>query len=107
MPTRVALGGIALAIALALAGSALRLGPPLTMRPAREPASDEFIAAVAALYQRANARHAAIAMLAGGPSSAGTGPSAAELQRLVELRSPTERDVVDAAALAYALREGA
>ena len=53
VPVRVALAGAVLTILIALAGGALRLGPPVSLRAAREPASDEFIAAVAALYRRA------------------------------------------------------
>jgi len=105
MPERTALGGIALAILLALAGSALRLGPAIALREVREPASDEFIAAVAALYERNHARRAAIALLAAGAQAA-HGAAADELRRLAERQSPGNRDLIASAALARAIREG-
>ena len=105
VPERVALAGIALAMLIALAGSTLRLGPALVLREVREPASDEFIAAVAALYQRNGARRAAIALLAAGAQSA-HGPAADELRRLAERQSPHDRDLIASAALARAIREG-
>src|SRR6202522_939829 len=43
VPVRVALAGTVLTILIALAGGALRLAPPVTLRAPREPASDEFI----------------------------------------------------------------
>ncbi len=102
VPVRVALAGSVLAILIALAGGALRLGPPVTLRATREPASDEFIAAVAALYRRAHARRAAIALLAndaGGPSE-----TAVQLRLLRERQSPSDADLIRSAALAHALR---
>jgi hypothetical protein len=105
LPERVALAGIALAVLLALAGSALRLGPGIALREAREPASDEFIAAVAALYERNRARRAAIALLAAGAHAA-SGAAADELRRLAERQSPSDRDLIASAALARTIREG-
>ena len=73
-----------------------------TLRATREPASDEFIAAVAALYRRAHARRAAIALLAndaGGPSE-----TAVQLRLLRERQSPSDADLIRSAALAHALR---
>jgi hypothetical protein len=106
VPERTALVGIAFAILLALGGSALRLGPAIALREVREPASDEFVAAVAALYQRNRARRAAIALLAAGAQSA-HGPAADELRRLAERETPADRDLIASAALARAIREGA
>jgi hypothetical protein len=102
VPVRVALAGAVLTILIALAGGALRLGPPVALRVLREPASDEFIAAVAALYRRANARRDAIALLAG----AADGPSATavQLRLLRERRTPSDADLIQSAALAQALR---
>jgi hypothetical protein len=104
VPLRVALGGVALAVLIALAGGALRLGPAVTLRVAREPASDEFIAAVAALYARAHARRAALALLAAGARHAG-GEAVTQLRLLAERQSPTDRDLIAGAVLARAIRE--
>jgi hypothetical protein len=104
VPQRVALGGIALAVLIALAGSALRLGPAVTLRAAREPASDEFIAAVAALYQRTKSRRAAIALLARGACNA-NGEAAAQLRLLADRPAPADRDLIASAVLARTIRE--
>jgi hypothetical protein len=104
VPQRVALGGIALAVLIALAGSALRLGPAVTLRAAREPASDEFVAAVAALYERTKSRRAAIALLAAGARHA-NGEAAAQLRLLAERPAPTDRDLIAGAVLARTIRE--
>jgi hypothetical protein len=106
VPTGVALGGIAIAVALALAGGALRLGPPVTLRAKREPASDEFVAALAALYERTHARRAAIARFADAVTQA-EGAGAMELRALAERQSPADRDVIASAALARTIREEA
>jgi hypothetical protein len=50
---RVMLCGLALTAVLALAGGALRLGPPF-VPPVREPTSAAFLDAVTALYERAH-----------------------------------------------------
>jgi hypothetical protein len=105
VPQRVALSGIALAVLAALIGSMLRLGPAVTLRAAREPASDEFVAAVAALYERAKSRRAAILLFAEGARSA-SGDAVQQLRSLAELQTPTDRDVIVSAALARAIREG-
>jgi hypothetical protein len=105
MPQRVALGGIALAVLVAIAGSMLRLGPAVTLRAAREPASDEFVAAVAALYERTKSRRAAIALLAAGARNA-SGDAVTQLRLLAERQSPTDRDLITSAALARTIREG-
>jgi hypothetical protein len=103
---RVALGGIALAVLAALAGSALRLGPAVRLRVEREPASDEFVAAVAALYERTKSRRAALALLAHGARNAG-GEAGTRLRLLAERAAPTDRDLIAGAVLARSIREGA
>ena len=105
-PQRVALGGIALALLVALIGGLLRLGPALTLAEAREPASDEFVAAAASLYQRSGARRAAIALLAHAARTA-PGAAAVQLRALAERQSPSDRDVIVSAQLARRVREGA
>ena len=105
VPQRVALGGIALAVLIALIGGALRLGPAVTLRAAREPASDEFVAAVAALYQRSGARRAALQLLAAGAHAASS-DAARELRLLAERQTPNDRDLIAGAALARSIREG-
>ena len=61
----VALAFAALAGLLWIAYGIVPLGPPVRLRAPREPTSEEFVDAVAALYQRARARdHAAEALLA-------------------------------------------
>ncbi len=102
VPVRVALAGAVLTILIALAGGALRLGPPVTLRAVREPASDEFIAAVAALYGRAHARRDAIALLAAGADV--PGETAVQLRLLRERQTPSDADLIRSAALAQALR---
>jgi hypothetical protein len=104
VPERVALGGIALAALIALAGGALRLGPAVTMRAVREPASDEFIAAVAALYERTHARRPAIGLLASGARHA-SGAAVMQLRALAEQPAPTDRDLIASAVLARTIRE--
>jgi hypothetical protein len=104
-PQLVALGGVTLAVLIALAGSALRLGPAVTLRVVREPASDEFIAAVAALYERTKSRRAAIALLAAGARHA-SGEAVTQLRLLAERQTPTDRDLIASAALARSIREG-
>ena len=105
VPQRVALGGIALAVLIALVGSALRLGPAVTLRVAREPASDEFVAAVAVLYERTKSRRAAIALLAAGARNA-SGEAVTQLRLLAERQTPTDRDLIAGAVLARTIREG-
>ena len=63
-PELLALALAALAGVLWLAYGIVPLGPPVQLRPPREPTSDEFLDAVAALYERARARdHAGDALL--------------------------------------------
>ena len=66
VPERVALAFVALAGLLWLLYGIVPLGPPVRLRAPREPTSEEFLDAVAALYGRARARdHARDALLAG------------------------------------------
>jgi uncharacterized protein DUF4350 len=102
VPLRVGLAGVALVILIALAGGAFRLGPPIALRAVREPASDEFIAAVAALYRRTRARRAAIALLAAGADR--PGDVAMQLRALRERQTPADADLLESAVLAHALR---
>ncbi len=60
----VGLSIVAVAGVLALAGSALPGAPPVRLEPPREPTSGEYVAALAALYERIEARSAAAATLA-------------------------------------------
>jgi hypothetical protein len=62
LPLRVGLGLLGVAALLGLIGSALRGGPAVRLRRAREPTSAEFVAAIAALYER-NAQRAGTARL--------------------------------------------
>ncbi len=65
VPERIGLAILTLAGLLWLLYGFFRLGPPVRLRPLREPTSREFLAAVAALYARARARgHARDALLA-------------------------------------------
>lgn len=102
---RVALGGSALAIVIALAGGLLRLGPPVTVREVREPASDEFVAAAASLYERSHARRAALTLLAHGARNA-RNAAAMQLRELAEREELNDRDVLAGARLARIIREG-
>jgi hypothetical protein len=102
IPERVAIFGIIAVVLVALAGGALRLGPPVRLRVQREPPSDEFIAALASLYRTAKARHAALALLA--THAGGHGETAMQLRLLRERPTPTDRDVITGAALARTLR---
>ena len=81
-------------VALALAGLAgllwllygiVPLGPAVRLRPPREPTSQEFVDAVAALYERARARdHAAEALLRDARRSLERAPRTAENKALAE-----------------------
>ncbi len=105
VPQRVALGGLALAVLLALIASTLRLGPAVALRAVREPASDEFVAAVAALYERSGSRRAALGLLAAGAANA-SGEAVDRLRALAARPRPTDRDLVAGAVLARTIREG-
>jgi len=77
-PELVALGIAALAGALWLLYGIVPLGPPVRLRAPREPTSEEFVDAVAALYQRARARdHARDALVADARRSLDRAPRTA------------------------------
>jgi hypothetical protein len=63
IPVRVGLGIGAVALLFALVGSALSGVPPMRLDAPREPGSEEFIDALAALYERTGARAAVRAIL--------------------------------------------
>jgi hypothetical protein len=125
---RVALGFGAVAVVLALLGSALPGVPPMRLRAAREPTSVEFVDALAALYARTNAREAVAAILiadarasaarqAGLPAEtpaevlatrlAGTsgGTALAELEGLAPAAVATDVDLLARAKLAHLVRK--
>jgi hypothetical protein len=77
-PELVALGIAALAGLLWLLYGIVPLGPPVRLRAPREPTSEEFVDAVAALYQRARARdHARDALVADARRSLDRAPRTA------------------------------
>ncbi len=104
------------AIALAIAGAAIRLGPPLPPPAPPEPASGEFLSALAALYERTGARLASIRRLrascthrlarvepANQPAELAT--AYAELCALADRDSATDVMLVRAARLALGIRK--
>lgn len=104
-PELIALAIAALAGLLWLAYGIVSLGPPVRLRPAREPTSEEFVDAVAALYARAKARdHARDALLRDARRSleraAGTPENAALAARLTAAQTEPLTD--DAALVAVA-----
>ena len=118
-PLRVALSIAGIALVLALAGSALGGAAPMRLRPQREPTSAEFVAALAALYERTRARAAAQAILvrdALGAASAADGEplvrrggaDAEPIRRLAAgLAAPaaTDAELLASAKLAYTIRK--
>lgn len=85
VPERIALAFAALAGLLWLLYGIVPLGPPVRLRPPREPTSEEFVDAVAALYGRARARdHARDALLADARRSLERGPRTAQSRALAE-----------------------
>jgi hypothetical protein len=128
VPVRVALGFGAVALALGLIGSALRGPPPMPLVLEREPTSEEFVDALAALYERIGARETVRSILArdaldtaarsaGLPASVAPDvllarfaerPGQAGLRRLVRaLDTPvgTDADLLASAQLAYRVRK--
>src|SRR6202035_4471389 len=78
-PELLALALAALAGLLWLAHGIVPLGPPVRLRPPREPTSEEFVDALAALYERARARdHARDALLRDARRSLERAPRTAE-----------------------------
>ena len=112
-PELVALGIAALAGLLWLAYGIVPLGPPVRLRAAREPTSEEFVDAVAALYARARARdHARDALVRDARRSLERSPrtpeNAALAARLNAAQTEPLRDdaaLVAVAALARTARE--
>jgi hypothetical protein len=79
VPERVALAFVALAGLLWLLYGIVPLGPPVRLRAPREPTSEEFVDAFAALYGRARARdHARDALLADARHALERAPRTAE-----------------------------
>jgi hypothetical protein len=74
VPVRVSLAFAGVALVLGLIGSALPGAPAMRLEPVREPTSGEFVAALAALYERTGARSAARSILVRA-ALAGAGPS--------------------------------
>jgi Domain of unknown function (DUF4350) len=85
VPERVALAFVALAGVLWLLYGILPLGPPVRLRAAREPTSEEFVDAFAALYGRAHARdHARDALIADARHALERAPRTRENATLAE-----------------------
>lgn len=104
-PVLVALAVGALAGVLWLLYGIVPLGPPVRLRAAREPTSEEFVGAVAALYERARARdHARDALLADARRSLEHAPRTAENAALAArvAAAATEPLANDAALVALA-----
>jgi hypothetical protein len=113
VPERVGLALLALAGLAWLAYGFLPLGPPVRLRPPREPTSREFLDAVAALYARSQARdHARDALLADARRSLERTPQtnenrALQAQAAAAANRPVENDaaLVGLALLARTARE--
>jgi hypothetical protein len=104
-PELVALALAALAGLLWLLYGIIPLGPAVRLRAAREPTSEEFVDAVAALYERARARdHARDALVAGARRALERAPRTAENAALAErvAAAATEPLANDAALVAVA-----
>jgi hypothetical protein len=104
-PELVALAVAALAGLLWLLYGIIPLGPAVRLRPAREPTSEEFVDAVAALYERARARdHARDAFVAGARRALEHAPRTAENTALAKriAAAATEPLANDAALVALA-----
>jgi len=113
VPERLGLALLALAGLAWLAYGFLPLGPPVRLRPPREPSSREFLDAVAALYARAHARdHARDALLADARRSLERAPQTSE-SRLLQAQAsivanrpvPNDGALVGIAVLARTARE--
>lgn len=104
-PVLVALALAALAGLLWLAYGIVPLGPAVRLRAAREPTSEEFVDAVAALYERARARdHARNALVADARRALERAPRTAENVALGErvAAAATEPLAADGALIAVA-----
>jgi hypothetical protein len=113
VPERIGLAILTLAGLLWLLYGFFRLGPPVRLRPLREPTSREFLAAVAALYARARARgHARDALLADARRNLERAPRTPENVALLARANAsatrpitTDAELVRLAALARTTRE--
>lgn len=122
----VAIVGALIAVALALAGAAWRLGPPLGPVPLETPATASYLDALAALYERARARNKALAEArrssvrlvarwvgrsddgAAGDAAGAVAPreraALADLEALSQRAAPTDAELIRGLELAVALR---
>lgn len=108
VPQRIALVGTLLALLLGAVAGMLRLGPAVRLLPPREPTSAEFVAALAALYERTHARGHVIESLARSTLPARARTTSAVERALSELSArgaPSDRDVIASAVLARTIRE--
>lgn len=113
VPERVALGIAALAGLLWLAYGLFSLGPPVRLRAAREPTSEEFLDAFAALYGRSRAReHARDALvldarrnLEHAPRTPATVALGARIDAAADDPVPDDATLVAVAVLARTARE--
>ena len=101
-------------VALALAGSALRLGPPLAPEAPQRPASGGYLDALATLFERARARHKALAdarrsiglLVARSPELPAPQRAAVDdLEGLTHGTAPTDDELIRGLGLAVALRK--
>jgi Domain of unknown function (DUF4350) len=123
-----AIVGALIVVALALAGAAWRLGPPLGPVPLEAPATASYLDALATLYERARARRKALAearrssvrlvarSLGRSDDAAAVGDAAgavapreraalADLEALSQRAAPTDAELVRGLELAVALRK--
>jgi hypothetical protein len=106
VPELVALALVGLAGLLWIAYGIVPLGPPIRLRPPREPTSEEFVDAVASLYQRARARdHARDALVADARRALARAPDTAPYRALAARLEAAEAEPLrdDATLVAVAL----
>jgi hypothetical protein len=119
-----AIAGALLAVALALAGAAWRLGPPFGSVPLETPATASYLDAMAALYERARARRKALedarrsserlvarslgdlddAAEGADPAPARERAALADLDALAQRNRPTDAELIRGLELAVAIR---
>ncbi len=105
VPELVALALVGLAALLWIAYGIVPLGPAIRLRAPREPTSEEFVDAVASLYQRARARdHARQALLADARRALARSPKSATYRALAARIDAAQTDPLrdDAALVAVA-----
>jgi hypothetical protein len=111
-----AIGLIAVVLAVALFGAAIRLGPPLVVTDERATSSEAYLDALAALYERARAVPRALEdalastrrALARRETASADGALAAslgELEGIASVAHPTEATLVRALSLALVIRK--